>query len=151
MINYRKAHDGLGRAVIMVDQKEIFSICTIKTESQLYLREWEQRKKEQQYDFENEKETEQIWKEVYKTLKKNAIYAQYDFFSALEEYFSLSIEKALRSSNSIVKMLCMIDRRVGKRTLLRIEESILEEHRIIKYFYQLRCEAEGIQSKLKVS
>lgn len=150
IINYRKAHDGLGRAVITVDHKEVFSMCTIKTESQLYLREWEHRKKEQQYDFENEEETECIWKKVYKTLEKDAIYAQYDFFSALEEYFSLTIEIALVSSNSIVKILCMMDRRLGKRTLLRIEESILEEHSIIKYFYQLRCEAEGIQSKLKV-
>lgn len=75
IINYRKAHDGLGRAVIMVDQKEVFSMCTIKTESQLYLREWEQRKKEQQYDLENEEETECIWKKVYKTLEKDAIYA----------------------------------------------------------------------------
>ncbi|MGG0383084.1 hypothetical protein ABEY69_08630 [Priestia filamentosa] len=75
------------------------------------------KKKEQQYDFENEEETERTWKEIYKTLEKGAIYAQYDFFSALEEYFSLPIEKVLRSSNSIVKMLCMIDRRVGKRTL----------------------------------
>ncbi|WP_420874880.1 SF0329 family protein [Priestia filamentosa] len=74
-----------------------------------------------------------------------------DFFSALEEYFSLPVEKALCSSNAIVKMLCMMDRRVGKRTLLRSKESILEEHRIIKYFYQLRCEAEGIRSKSKVS
>jgi hypothetical protein len=41
IINYRKAHDGLGRAVITVDQKEIFSMYTIKTESQLYFREWE--------------------------------------------------------------------------------------------------------------
>ncbi|YCA41830.1 hypothetical protein M1E11_13460 [Bacillus sp. JZ8] len=125
-------------------------MCTIKTKSQLYLREREQRKKEQKYDFENEEENERIWKEVYKALEKDAIYAQYDFFSALEEYFSLPIEKALCSSNSIVKMLCMMDRRVGKRTLLRIEESILEEHRIIKYFYQLRGEAEGIRSKSKV-
>ncbi|MED4073699.1 SF0329 family protein [Priestia endophytica] len=108
------------------------------------------KKKEGQYDFENEEETEYIWKEVYKTLEKDAIYAQYDFFSALENYFSLPIEKALVFSNSIVKILCMMDRRLGKRTLLRIEESILEEHSIIKYFYQLRGEAEGIQSKLKV-
>lgn len=32
IINYRKVHDNLGRAVITVDKKEVWNMCTITAE-----------------------------------------------------------------------------------------------------------------------
>jgi len=41
IINYRKAHDQLGRAVITVDKQEIVSMCTITSEMAIGEKEWE--------------------------------------------------------------------------------------------------------------
>ena len=39
VINYRRAHDQLGRAVITVDKVEKFNMCTITAEREEYYRE----------------------------------------------------------------------------------------------------------------
>ena len=44
----------------------------------------------------------------------------------------------------VIKILSLIDRRVGKRTLQKLNESIKSESDMIKYFYKLRCDAEGV-------
>lgn len=41
VINYRKAHDGLGGAVITVDKKEIVNMCTYRSDNKLYEKERE--------------------------------------------------------------------------------------------------------------
>lgn len=46
----------------------------------------------------------------------------------------------------IIKILSLIDRRVGMRTLQGLKKSILNEKETIQYFYNLRCEAEGIRT-----
>jgi len=67
----------------------------------------------------------------------------------------MPIEKALKSDDMVIKILALIDRRIGKRTLHLLKESIQQELEIIQYFYHLRCEAEQIEysqrpGKLKV-
>jgi hypothetical protein len=47
----------------------------------------------------------------------------------------------MRTQNPLVKILIILDRRIGKRTLLNMKESIENEEAIVKYFYKLRCEA----------
>ena len=61
----------------------------------------------------------------------------------LKRYLRLSIEDALTSDRPLVRALAVIDRRVGKRRLRSLEIGP-EEHPLIREFYQLRCEAEGI-------
>lgn len=51
VINYRKSHDQLGRAVIAVDKEEKLSMCTITAEREEYKRERDIRSKTNQYDF----------------------------------------------------------------------------------------------------
>lgn len=85
-------------------------------------------------------------------IKQKGIYAQYDFFDALEEFFQKPIKQSLESDDLVVKIFALIDRRVRKRTLLKLRDQIKDEHEKVKYFYQLRCDAEGInheQSMLK--
>ncbi len=52
------------------------------------------------------------------------------------------IEESLESDNAIINVLALIDRRVGKRTLSTIKNSIENKSKLVRYFYQLRCEAE---------
>lgn len=71
-------------------------------------------------------------------------YCEMDFLQAILEFRSLSIQDALRSENNIIKILAILDRRVGKRTL----EAITRAGEYQKYpawvrqFYELRLQAE---------
>lgn len=145
IINYRKAHDQLGRAVIAVDKKEILSMCTITAERAMNRKEWDIREKQNiEYDINNYKQNLEIGIHAHEMIKTEGILAQYDFFDAVEEYLSSPIEKSIKSTDIIIKLLSLIDRRVGKRSLQKLNESIETEHESIRYFLKLRCDAEGI-------
>lgn len=146
IINYRNAHDQLGRAVITVDKEEILSMCTIIAERALYRKEWDIRERQKiDYDIDEQKINLEVGLMAHKEIKAKGILAQYDFFDALEEYLSSPLKSSLESHDIIIKIFSIIDRRVGKRTLQKLNDSIKSEDKIIKYFFKLRCEAEGLR------
>ncbi|MGE7185872.1 SF0329 family protein [Peribacillus sp. NPDC006672] len=148
--NYRKAHDQLGRAFITVDKKEILNMCTITSDIEMYRKENEIRNAQSiEYDVYNGHQNYQIGIQAHEMIKAEGFFAQYDFFDAVEEYFNLPIEKALKSDDMVIKILSLVDRRVGKRTLEGMKESIQNEKEIIQYFYNLRCEADRIMKLYK--
>lgn len=145
VINYRKAHDQLGRAVITVDKKEMLSMCTILAERATYERDWEISERAQiPYDCEDRELILQINIQAHEEVKAEGILAQYDFFDALEIYLNAPIEDSLGSEDIIVKLFALLDRRVGKRTLRKLKGTLENKHESIQYFFKLRCEAEGI-------
>lgn len=144
VINYRGAHDQLGRAVITVDKVEKLSMCTITAERKEYYNEQDIRINLGDWDFDDVNKNLSLQNQAHEQLKKEGIYGQYDFFSALEEYFNSSIKDSLKSTDILIKILCILDRRVGKRTLLKMKESILTENELVQEFYKLRCEAEDM-------
>lgn len=145
VINYRKAHDGLGRAVITVDGRELLSMCTITAEREEYEKEWALRHSQGFYEFDDVGENIRIQDIAHQLLKQEGIYGQYDFFDALESYFNAPISESLASKNHIIQILSLIDRRVGKRTLVKMEKRIANEPEWVQRIYKLRCEAEGIR------
>lgn len=44
-------------------------------------------------------------------------------------------------------MFAILDRRIGKRTLMKIEEHVGKQPEWLQFFYQLRLEAERIVTK----
>ncbi|MGE7367383.1 SF0329 family protein [Desemzia incerta] len=143
--NYRKAHDQLGRAFISVDKNEVFNMCTLTSNNTLFEKEEELLNDLQlKYDVFNEEQNCSIQDKAHEIIMTEGVFAQYDFFEAVEQYLNSSIEVSLQSNHIIIKILSLIDRRVGKRTLKRIKESIQQEHEIVQFFYTLRCEAERI-------
>lgn len=78
------------------------------------------------------------------TLKKEiAIYGEENELMS-KKFLNSPIEESLKSNNPIIKSLALIDRRVGKRTLNMLKESMKNESELVRYFYNLRCESEGI-------
>jgi len=71
-------------------------------------------------------------------------YTDGEFCQALECYRNQDIKESLSLANPIVRMFAVLDRRVGKRTLLIIKETIEEQPLWLKQFYQLRCSVEGV-------
>lgn len=145
VINYRKAHDQLGRAVITVDNAEILSMCTITAEREEYFNERDIRIQSNDFNhYDDVSKNRALQEQAHEQRKREGIYAQYDFFSALDEYFNSSIEDSLMSNDILIKILYILDRRIGKRRLRKMKESISEEHKLVQYFYRLRCDAENI-------
>ena len=144
VINYRKAHDQLGRAVLTIDKVEMLTMCTLTAEREIYYKELAIRTQLNDFNDADAFKNQTIQTDAHELLKKEGIYAQYDFFSALEDYFNSPIERSLKSKDILIKILCLLDRRVGKRTLRNMQESILEEPALVYDFYKLRCNAEHI-------
>ena len=67
-----------------------------------------------------------------------------DFICAVTQYLKTDITSALNSDNYILRVFAYMDRRVGKRTLIKIKEDAEALPVWVKQFYLIRCEAEGL-------
>ena len=70
-------------------------------------------------------------------------YTDREFAAALGEYRQQDIQSSLRSANPIVRMFAVLDRRVGKRTLDRLDGNDYSQPEWLRFFYELRLHAEG--------
>ena len=70
------------------------------------------------------------------------VYVEYEFCEALEVYRNQDIKSSLQSNNPIVRMFAILDRRVGKRTLIKIKDEVNAQPDWLKEFYLLRLNAE---------
>ena len=100
-------HDGIGRAYITVDGKDVFNMCTLKR------------------DFYHD--------------PKEGFYSQVEFIDAAYTYINSPIEEMISSNDALIKILLILDRRIGKRTLESMKEIMSNEEDIVQYFYNLRC------------
>ena len=134
---YRESHDREGRAVILVDGKEI-----LKSNYFTYSRVlWERAR-----DYRDEQGLN--WREAYlkadKTVLDDGLFDQRDFYAAFQEFDNQSVEASLSSENPIVRIFALLDRRLGKRRLAALEETMENELDWVRPFYLLRIEAEGL-------
>ena len=83
-------------------------------------------------------------REYYLHQPKEGVYSQVEFLEAFQEYKNSPIEDLVKSNKTLIKILVILDRRVGKRTLEKMKYSITSEEGIVQYFYNLRCTAEEI-------
>jgi hypothetical protein len=51
------------------------------------------------------------------------------------------------SENPLVRVFALLDRRLGKRRLLALEESMEQELDWVRAFYVIRMQAEGLMEK----
>lgn len=138
---YRKSHDQQGRACIIVDDREVLDMCTLKYNIVI----WNKETLLKQHPEMSEKgESYSVNREAEEIVKEQGVFAEYHFFDSVTEYFNNPIEQSINSDNMIILILALLDRRIGKRTLKNINEKIQCKHAIVQYFYKLRCDAEGI-------
>lgn len=117
--SYRRAYEERGRTWIELDGEEIISFC----------------------DFRHENEWRKLGRSA-AAVNAAGTYSKSEFGFALGGYLNLDIETALTSGNELIRALAFLDRRVGKRTLERIDESDLGP--VSGLFYRLRLECERI-------
>ncbi len=69
---------------------------------------------------------------------------QHSFYAAFAEFDNQSIENSLNSENLIVRIFAVMDRRVGKRRLEQMKDSIAHEPETFQIFYAIRAKAENL-------
>lgn len=74
------------------------------------------------------------------------VYGVQDIMDAIGSYLHTSIEENLRSEDPFIRVLAILDRRTGKRTLQKLaQQRRTSAPEWAKIFYRLRFKAEGIQ------
>lgn len=94
-------------------------------------------------------EVTEYWYGFWKTLKVYPItsrteYTDEEFCDALAEYRNQPIQDSINSENPLVIMFAIFDRRVGKRTILKLIDSLKKQPEWLQNFYKIRLEAEKL-------
>jgi len=136
---YRKSHDEEGRVAIRIDDKEIFKSCFY---------EWQEKRceiiKSDIISKEQASSYCEYWDKIHLETKNRGGFDQYGFYNAFHEYHNQSIEKSLASSDPVVKLFAILDKRVGKRRLKMLFPKIGVQPEWLQVFFKLRLEADGI-------
>ncbi|WP_046226115.1 SF0329 family protein [Paenibacillus dauci] len=61
-----------------------------------------------------------------------------NFTAVATRFLASSIEDSLESSDILLNILALMDRRVGKKRILSMSSTIKLKHPIVQYFYELR-------------
>ena len=59
-------------------------------------------------------------------------------------YLKTDVVHALHSDNYLLRVFAYMDRRVGKRTLIKIKDELESLPHWVRQFYIIRCEAEEL-------
>ena len=133
---YRQAHDQTGRVCILIDDEEIISM-PFQTENEIYsevYRRWPG----------SGKSRAELTGEVSEEFHERGIYYPGDFGDALDEFLSNQISDSLCSDNWLVRLLAILDRRTGKRNLVKLKDELHSLPDWLQYFYRLRLESEHL-------
>ncbi len=130
--SYSRSPDHEGRAAIRYDGKEIIKGC--------YWNNWAKADMfPQDEKYEKRMKVENAYMDD--TAIKLGIFDQRCFYNAFAEFDNQDIEASLKSENLIVKIFAVLDRRVGKRRLRIMKETIMEEPDTFQEFYAIRAKS----------
>ena len=136
LTRYHKVHNSYGRASIRLDGRELvcFSWFEHYLQEDDYDRAW------------RAADPEAEWKKLKAEWNESGTLGDMDFLEAVTAFLDGPIEASLQSDNYIVRVLAVLDRRTGKRTLRRLydEGSFKELPQWVRQFFELRFMAEGI-------
>lgn len=71
-------------------------------------------------------------------LSAQAALSKSNFIVVANKFLSTSIEESMESSDILLNILALVDRRVGKKRILNMNEQMRLKHPIVQYFYELR-------------
>lgn len=158
---YRYTEDRSGKSYMMVDKEEVFKMV-----DQKYGIRWYQTKEEvmkepdlnlyvsmEEIDAMDQKNQGKIPRDrlrvmIAKTklseyakslIEEQNILSKQDFYDGVNAFLSNSIDDSLQSPHILPNILAIIDRRVGKNKLRKMQDVMKLKHPIVQYFYELRC------------
>lgn len=153
LTHYHGAPDEYGRFCVRVDGKEVFHANPyneshrdrieeqLREERQVPCRSWNG--KSMDYVAENE----ELEKEAAQIVMNEGVMEDYQVLHAIEEFCQTGIQDSLRSENPVIRMMAILDRRTGKRSLALLKQDMNRQPEWLKFFLHLRLQAEGLEAK----
>jgi hypothetical protein len=83
-------------------------------------------------------DAEMLRMEIIDMLDQRELHDTEQLVGSMRAYLDMAVSDALKSGNAFIKALAIIDRRVGSRTLKKVEIDD-SEHSLVKAVYELRC------------
>jgi hypothetical protein len=117
----RGSHDGADKVWITVDGQRVFS-C------KHYPYEWAEAEA-----YQGGLRGEQVREQ----LRQKEVHRPKDFGDAMRAYLDMPIREALESKDPLVRAFAIVDRRLGKRRIAKLE-LLDSEHSLVKAFHKLR-------------
>ena len=158
--SYRYLPDKAGQCYITVDKKNIFNMSDTTTSIRWYQTEQEIKNDPDIQIPINSAEIEKVRKETkgvvpedrLKVIARNRKISEYakemllaqaalsksNFIVVANRFLTNSIEESLESSEILLNIFALVDRRLGKKRLLNMAEKIKLKHPIVQFFYELR-------------
>ena len=148
---YHEVHNAYGRATVNYMKKELISCSWDQGYSQRKdiieqykkmenvpsaLEDFEGHMKAYNIAYDNA--SKEVWMPECKL-------CEYNFLSAITTYLNTDVEGSINSDNYLLRIFAYMDRRVGKRTLLKIKDEMQTLPAWVRQFYLIRCEADGIE------
>lgn len=130
LTRYHAVHNAYGRAAILVDGRERAAFSWVEA----------YRQDHQLGQLSDARSWAEAREQLAPEWDAACTYSDMDFLDAVLRFRSLSIQDALRAENGIVRSLAILDRRVGKRTLARLqaEGAYRQYPQWVRQFYELR-------------
>ncbi len=72
-------------------------------------------------------------------LTAQTVLSKSNFQVIANKFLSTSIEDSLESNDILLNVLAIVDKRVGKKRLIRMFDKIKLKHPVVQYFYDLRA------------
>ena len=133
LTRYHEVHNSYGRASIMLDGKELVVFSWIN----MYKQEFDTTKQWKEAGITNSDalELKNKW-------EKDGTLSEWDFLQSATDFLQMSIADALTSENCLIRIFAILDRRVGKRTIQKIQDSGVYKTYPdwVQQFYRLRFE-----------
>ena len=131
---YHAMHDGdEGRVAVRLDGTEILKSNFFERFAEMW----------KQYEvLKQDPAVSDPWRQSAAEAIREGCFYQRDFYRAFNEFDSQSITESLASENALVRMLALLDRRTGKRTLEKLRVPMRTEPQWLQMIYYIRLEAE---------
>ncbi len=137
-VSYSKCPDREGRVAVLFDGCEILKANHFDQAIALY-----------NYNKRISEENPQLsflesWELAELAAIKDGCFGPRLFYRAYYEFTSQPVSESLNSPNALVRMFAVLDRRTGKRTLLKLSKRIPDEPEWLARLYEIRLSAEGM-------
>ena len=137
--SYWESHDQTGRAAIRLDGVEV-----LRSNYYAYEQNYWNRYQVLRREGVGEDDPKAPFRMAHEGTLNDGCFDNIFFYEAFHEFDNQSIEKSLTSENPLVRVFALLDRRLGKRRLLALEESMEQELDWVRAFYVIRMQAEGL-------
>lgn len=132
--SYHEVHNAYGRATINFEKKEMAAFSWVEMYEQEY---------EMSQLYQEGKKSSCAEMEKKKWMPEGKL-CEIDFINSITIYLKTDVTSSLSSDNYLLRVFAYMDRRVGKRTLVRIKDDVENLPEWVKRFYRIRCEADGV-------